>query len=102
MGKTGGTRPRTLLSAAPPPRARLTGTDHVHGRAYLARGSQPRCGCDPDVLNPSASGELYLALTIEGWVPLRRQHVGFVRSRFIYSDRMPNTSASPTIANPAA
>lgn len=66
----------------------LSQTDalHVHGRGYLARGSVVRCGCDIDVLAGAVSvtGEF----GADSWVPVRRQHVGYVRTHFIYSDRM--------------
>jgi hypothetical protein len=67
---------------------RRTDVRHVHGLGYLARGYQPRCGCDPDVLPaipwPNAAG----SAKDDAWVPVQHQQTGYVRAHFIYSDRM--------------
>lgn len=60
----------------------------VHGRGYLARGEEPRCGCGPDVLLRAAWSPQPRRVGRAIWVPVRCQHVGFVRTQFIYSDRM--------------
>jgi hypothetical protein len=75
--------PATVASELPS----RTDALHVHGRGYLARGSVARCGCDIDVLAGAAcaTGDFGAA----SWVPVRSRHVGYVRTHFIYSDRMP-------------
>ncbi|HEY0189163.1 MAG TPA: hypothetical protein VGC67_16870 [Cellulomonas sp.] len=63
-------------------------SDHVHSRGHLALRGALRCGCGPDALAPEPRTAAPAATTAPAWVPRRRQHTGFVRTHFIYSDRM--------------
>ncbi len=76
---------------SPRARVRATGPGHAHTLGYLTAGRAPRCGCGPDVLTePADSGPAGIRDVV--WVPFRRQHVGYVRAHFIYSDRMLSAS----------
>ncbi|GAA5196223.1 hypothetical protein GCM10023346_28120 [Arthrobacter gyeryongensis] len=90
-------------SPGPDPHARIAGTGgrparglssdrlrHLHSRDHLAPHGALRCGCGPEALEPE---HLIGSLTVaeDQWVPHGCQHVGFVRTRFIYSDRMQRT-----------
>jgi len=59
---------------------------HPHTAGHLGPGGLPRCGCARPLSNPVSLPRP--AVDGRGWSPLRRQHVGFVRAHFIYSDRM--------------
>jgi hypothetical protein len=61
---------------------------HVHGRGYLAHGKEPRCGCGLDALMADSPPLVALPASDARWMATRGQHVGFVRTHFIYSDRM--------------
>jgi len=60
---------------------------HLHGAGHLGAGGALRCGCatEPD---GRLAGEAARALARPRWSPVRRQLTGFVRTRFIYSDRL--------------
>jgi hypothetical protein len=62
--------------------------EHLHHRGHLAHGGALRCGCGPEELTPLGDAAPDSRATAS-WMPVRHQHAGFVRTRFIYSTRMP-------------
>lgn len=60
---------------------------HAHERGHLDHGGALRCGCDPAELFPSNPQTRHDAAAAV-WVPMRRQHIAWQRTHFIYSDRM--------------
>lgn len=62
---------------------------HLHGLGHLALGRRPRCGCGSESVADERCEVHADAGPSPSWVPLRRQHTGWRRSRFVYSDRMP-------------
>ncbi|MFB9618325.1 hypothetical protein [Brooklawnia cerclae] len=60
---------------------------HAHTLGHLAHGRVLRCGCGPEHLPQTRFPGTESPDGFEAWTPLRRQHAGFVRSHFIYSDR---------------
>jgi hypothetical protein len=82
-----GTRPvvraALLLYTAGPSVARA----HLHGRSHLGRGGAPRCGCGPVMPVEETSRGSSRADCADAPV-LNRQRHAYVRTHFIYSDRM--------------
>ncbi|MDR1212882.1 MAG: hypothetical protein LBK54_02090 [Propionibacteriaceae bacterium] len=58
---------------------------HWHGLGHLAPGGEPRCGCDSAVLAEFEDAGATGAGVV---IAVRRHQVGYVRTHFIYSDRM--------------
>jgi len=79
-------RPASVASA---PRIAETHRLHAHLGGHLGHGGTPRCGCD---VAPVGGGRELTGVVAPSWSPVRRQLVGFVRTRFIYSDRMAERS----------
>ncbi|MDR1428484.1 MAG: hypothetical protein LBJ08_12130 [Bifidobacteriaceae bacterium] len=61
---------------------------HPHSGDHLARGGRPRCGCGAENLDVDFTCASSRCGEVTSWTPRRRHHVGYVRTRFIYSDRM--------------
>lgn len=61
---------------------------HAHERGHLDVRGLLRCGCGPEFLGHNHGlGTLTRARSTE-WAPVGRQHTGFIRTHFVYSDRM--------------
>lgn len=64
---------------------------HSHVRDHLTHAGVPRCGCGPEALTPVPNHGVLACNSDAAWKPVRHQHIGFVLTHFIYSDRMADT-----------
>jgi hypothetical protein len=90
--RCGGTRPTARAAACPAvgrsdPAGGFAARAHLHGRSHLRRGGAPRCGCGPAAPVEETHQVPPWARRADATVPARQQHA-YVRSYFIYSDRM--------------
>jgi hypothetical protein len=78
------------LGAAAPSGAATTGRfavrPHLHGRSHLERDGALRCGCGPAASADEAGCDPVWAAAHGPLV--RNQRHAYIRSRFVYSDRM--------------
>jgi hypothetical protein len=89
--RRGGTRPmaRAVARRSDPATGFAAGA-HLHGRSHLGRGGAPRCGCGPATPAGETRQDPSWAVRAGAPVPARQRHA-YVRSHFIYSDRMAHT-----------
>ena len=80
-----------LPAASPALRASTPRRKHVHSGDHLSRGGRLRCGCGPENIDADFTSVASPSGDVTAWTPRQRQHTGYVRARFIYSDRMLST-----------